>query len=111
MSYYPTHLWENSRWDTLNNSFIEVHREYLYFEFPERGGQLAIRFSKYKAVRMNIKENKNAPWELYDLHDDEVETNNVAARHPEIIKRLDEIVKKEHWPATIREWEFVDPKF
>ena len=24
-NYYPTHLWENTRWDTLNNPFIFVH--------------------------------------------------------------------------------------
>lgn len=86
-------------------------REYLYFEFPERGGQLAVRFDQYKAVKMNIKTDKNAKWELYDLKADEKESVDIAARHPEVIKRVEEIVKKEHRPATIREWEFVDPKF
>src|SRR5690606_32776699 len=25
-NYYPTHLWENDTWDTLNNTFIDVHK-------------------------------------------------------------------------------------
>lgn len=25
-NFYPTHLWENDRWDSLNNPFIYVHR-------------------------------------------------------------------------------------
>ena len=85
-------------------------REYLYFEFPERGGQLAIRFDRFKGVKVNMKEDRNAQWELYDLQEDENETKNIASRHPDLVKKLDEIVKKEHWAATVREWEFVDPK-
>jgi len=88
-----------------------AEREYLYFEFPERGGQLAVRFQKYKAVKTDMIKNRNAEWELYDMDIDETENNNIAGRHPDIIRTLDQIVKKEHWPATIREWEFIDPRF
>jgi arylsulfatase A len=86
-------------------------REYLYFEFPEKSGEIAIRFERYKAVKSGIKKNKNAAWELYDMQNDEKETNDIAAQHPEIIGRLDDIVKKEHRPATLKEWEFIDPKY
>ncbi len=86
-------------------------REYLYFEFPEKGGQLAIRFETYKAVKMNLKTDRNAPWELYDLEADPGETKNIASNHLGLIQRLDAIVRKEHWPATVRDWEIVDPRF
>ncbi len=88
-----------------------VRREYMYFEFPEKGGQLAIRFEKYKAVKTGMKQDKNARWQLYDLVEDEKESNDIADKHPDLIRRLDAVVAKEHWPATVREWEFVDPKF
>ncbi len=94
----------------LTGSGKVAPREYMYFEFPERGGQLAIRFERYKGVKVNMKENRNAQWELYDLREDENETKDIASQHPDLVKRLDEIVKKEHWAATVREWEFVDPK-
>lgn len=86
-------------------------REYLYFEFSEKSGQIAIRFEKFKAVKSNVKNNKNAPWELYDMQHDEKESTDIASKHPEIIAKLDEIVKKEHQQATLKEWEFIDPKF
>jgi hypothetical protein len=58
-----------------------------------------------------MKNDKNAAWELYDLDTDTCEKNNIASLHPEIIKQLDSIVQKEHQPAHIKEWEFVDAKF
>ena len=83
----------------------------MYFEFPEKNGQVAIRLGDWKGVKSNMKKDKNAPWEIYDLHTDEVESNNIAAQHPELVKRFDIILKKEHQPSHITEWEFVDPKF
>jgi arylsulfatase A len=86
-------------------------REYLYFEFSEKSGQIAIRFEKFKAVKSDLKKNRNAAWELYDMENDEKESVDIASKHPEIISKLDAIVKKEHRAATIKEWEFIDPKF
>lgn len=81
---------------------------YLYFEYPEKGGQLAIRMGKWKGIKRNLKENSRAAWELYNLEADLPETKNVINSHPELIKQFDEIVRKEHRQATIREWEFVN---
>ena len=86
-------------------------RDYLYFEFGEKSGEIAIRFADFKAVKSGIRKNKNAAWELYDMRSDEKETTDVASKHPEIISKLDAIVKKEHLNATVKEWEFIDPKF
>jgi arylsulfatase A len=86
-------------------------REYLYFEFSEKSGQIAIRFEKFKAIKSDLKKNRNAAWELYDMENDEKESVDIASKHPEIISKLDAIVKKEHRAATIKEWEFIDPKF
>lgn len=39
------------------------------------------------------------------------ETTDLAARHPDILARLDAIAAKEHRHPHVREWEFIDPKF
>jgi arylsulfatase A len=80
---------------------------YLYFEYPEKGGQIAIRMGKWKAVRSNLKKNPSAPWELYNLETDSNETIDVAAQQLELLKQFDEIVKKEHQPSHLPNWDFV----
>ena len=94
----------------LGKSNQQKQYEYLYFEFPEKGGQVAIRMGDWKAIKSNMKKDKNAPWEIYNLLTDKDESSNVAAQHPDLIKRFDAILKKEHQPSHITEWEFVDPK-
>jgi arylsulfatase A-like enzyme len=84
---------------------------YLYFEYPERGGQLAIRMGRWKGVKTDLKKNPTARWQLYDLESDVRETTDRSASHPEILTRFDAIVRQEHRHPHIREWEFVDPKF
>ncbi len=96
---------------TLLNKGTQKKHDFLYFEFPENGGQLAIRIGNWKGVKRNMKTNPNALWEVYDLAADESEQNNVAAQHPELIPQFDAIVKREHRPSHLQEWEFVAPKF
>lgn len=84
---------------------------YLYFEFPEKNGQVAIRLGAWKGVKSNMKKDKNAPWEIYNLVRDRAESKNVVAQHPQLAKRFDAILKKEHQPAHITEWKFVTLKF
>ena len=82
--------------------------EYLYFEFSEKTGQIAVRLGDWKGVKSNMKKNKNAPWEIYNLKTDEKESVDLASQHPELVKKFEEIVKKEHTPAQIKEWEFIN---
>jgi arylsulfatase A-like enzyme len=88
----------------------QQEHEYLYFEFPEKGGQVAIRMGAWKAVKSNMKKNPSAPWELYDLSTDENEQVNIAEAHPDLIKRFESILKKEHKISAVKEWEFVNTK-
>lgn len=70
--------------------------DYLYWEFHEEGGKQAVRMGDWKAVRLNMGNNPDAPSELYNLAKDEDEQNNVAPDHPEIIQQMAEIMAKEH---------------
>ena len=55
--------------------------EYLYWEFYEKGGRIAVRLGQYKGVRMNVTKNPNAPIELYKVTDDLEEQQDIAAEH------------------------------
>ncbi|MCD4663931.1 MAG: arylsulfatase [Bacteroidales bacterium] len=83
----------------LTSGEQEEH-EYLYWEFAEYGGQQAVRMGSWKAIRKDIKKG-NMVIELYNLDDDIKEENNIAAKHPDLVKILEGIMKKEHTPSTI----------
>jgi arylsulfatase A-like enzyme len=97
--------------ELLGNSKMQKQHPYIYFEYPEKGGQLAIRMGDWKGVKLNVRQHPDGKWMIYNLKIDRNEKNNVASAHPELSKRFDEIVKKEHQPSHIKEWEFVSPKF
>jgi arylsulfatase A-like enzyme len=61
----------------------------LYWEFHERGFDQAARVGDWKAVRNGI----GGPLELYDLRTDPAEAKNVAAAHPDVVKRFEEYLK------------------
>lgn len=99
--------------DTDGISFLPVllgekqkEHEFLYWEFPAYGGQVAVRLGKYKAVCRNMKKKNNFTFELYDLKKDITESNNIAAEHPEIIEKVKVIVKKEHVQSFNKSWKF-----
>jgi len=77
--------------------------EYLYWEFFERGFTQAVRMGNWKAVRLGT----DKPVELYDLKRDVGETQNVAETHPDVVAKIEEILKTartewEHRPAKVR---------
>ena len=97
--------------ELLGNSKAQTKRNYIYFEYPEKGGQVAIRMGNWKGIRINVKKDCNAPWQVFNLNTDSAETTDVENDHPELVKTFNAIQKNEHQHAHIREWEFIDPKF
>ena len=89
----------------------EKKREYIYFEYPENGGQLAIRLGNWKGVKVGQRHHKENKWMIFNLAQDPYEKNNLIEQHPELVEKFDAIVKKEHQNSHIRDWEFVNPKF
>jgi arylsulfatase A-like enzyme len=72
--------------------------EYLNWEFqlsgwfqklPGGGFRQSVRIGYWKAVRYNL----NSEIELYDINNDESETENLAQLHPDIIKQARKIFK------------------
>jgi arylsulfatase len=82
----------------------EQHK-YLYWEFPEYGGQQAVIIGKYKALRKGMHRG-NVGFELYDIENDPQETTDISADHPEVMSRVQEIVRKEHHPSDNPAWRF-----
>jgi arylsulfatase A-like enzyme len=71
----------------------------LYWEFHEGGYAQAVRLGRWKAVR-----HLGGAIELYDLKADFKESHDVAATQPKLVKRVEQIMKREHveselWPA------------
>ncbi|MBK7627675.1 MAG: arylsulfatase [Bacteroidales bacterium] len=79
----------------------QKQHEYLYWEFHEQGGKTAIRMGNWKAVKLNIDKPDKTVTELYDLSKDMGETNNVAEANPEIVKKLEELMKQAHKPSEV----------
>ena len=85
ISFYPT----------LMESGDQMKHSYLYWEFMDIEGQQAVRMGKWKGLRNGLKRG-NMKIELYDLETDSCEQRDVALKHPEIVKKIGEIMKKEH---------------
>ncbi|MCX6621874.1 MAG: hypothetical protein NTY38_12535, partial [Acidobacteria bacterium] len=61
----------------------------LYWVFGEGGFKEAVRMGRWKGVRIG----ESAPVEVYDLPADIGERTNVAAAHPDVARKLDQIMK------------------
>ncbi|MBC9797083.1 arylsulfatase [Sinomicrobium weinanense] len=79
----------------------QPQHEYLYWEFYEQGGKQAVRKQNWKAVRLNIKKDPDAPIELYDLSADPAETQNIADKHPDIVAEMENIMQEAHTPSPL----------
>lgn len=89
-----------SFYNTLVEEKGQKTHDYMYWEFPEYNGQVAIRQGKWKFVWPNIKKG-NTTVELYNLDEDLLEQNNIADNHPELIEKFYQIIKKEHTTPEI----------
>jgi len=83
---------------TFFRSGKQKQHEYYYWEFHENGGRQAVRWGKWKGVKLAINKDPDAAIELYDLVKDPQEKNNIAAKHPDIIKKIEAFMNKAHQP-------------
>lgn len=71
---------------TLLNKGKQQEHEYLYWEFHEGGGRLALREGDWKMVVLNAKTEEEV--ELYNLANDLAETNNLIDEEPDKAKEM-----------------------
>lgn len=81
----------------------QVRNRWLYWEFHEQNGKQAVVFGAWKAVRLNVNNDPNAPIELYNLITDPGETTNVAGEMPDYVKLVFDLMQHSHtfnpeWP-------------
>jgi len=83
---------------------VETHN-YLYWEFPENEGSIAIRMDNWKGIIENVhKGNKNM--QLFDLYTDPAELFDVAKQYPDIVTRLEEKIREAHVRAEVERFRF-----
>jgi arylsulfatase A len=80
----------------LGQSKKQLKHEFLIWEFYGGQGQQAVRLGDWKGVRRQCKKDPDGPIELYDLVTDIGEKHNVADQHPDIVKRVVQIMEQEH---------------
>jgi arylsulfatase len=89
ISFLPTLLGNNQK-----------EHDFLYWEFPESEGQQAVRLGNWKGIRKEIQKG-NLVVELYNLVDDPAEQHDLAAANPDLVKKIEAIMVKEHTPSTL----------
>jgi arylsulfatase A len=98
-----------SMWPTLSGRGQQLIHDFLYWEFPSYGGQQAVIAGDWKAVRQNLAKG-DGKTQLYNLKVDEGETTDVAAKHPEVVARLEKLMKEQHTPSRDFPLQSVDPR-
>ncbi len=82
-------------------------RDFLYREFGGYGGQQSVWLGdRWKGIRRDLlprgkRKASDIPvrTELYDLHADESEAVDVAAEHPDVVARIEALMKSERVPS------------
>jgi len=78
--------------DALKSGRIEQPHEYLYWDYGhcrDRYDQ-AVRIGRWKGIRLGRKSKVH----IYDLENDIGEKNDIASQHPEVVKKIEGIMKK-----------------
>lgn len=71
----------------------QKEHEYLYWEFHERGGRIALRKGDWKLLRYNVNKEPQGEFELYNIADDPGEIHNLASEKPEKLQELIGLLK------------------
>lgn len=96
VSFLPTLLGEKG----------QQKHDYLYWEFHEQKGHVAIRKENWKGVRYKVALDPDSPLELYDLSSDPGEQHNVAGQHPEVVAELDKLIKGARTVSPVEKFNF-----
>ncbi len=94
---------------TLTGNENQQKHDYLYWEFHEKGGRIAVRKGKWKGVKYNVAKEPVDELQLFDLTKDPGETRNLASQFPEVVKELAGIMKEARTESEV--FQFSAPTF
>jgi arylsulfatase A-like enzyme len=77
----------------------QAQHDYLYWEFHEKNGRLALRKGNWKLVRYDVFSPEKTSTELYNLANDPGEERNVAKENPEITNELLDLLESARTPS------------
>lgn len=80
---------------TLTKKGKQKVHPWLYWEFPEYGGQQAIRQGQWKLVRLQLHKGNGNP-ALYNLSNDPLEQIDISQQFPEKVAELNKILISQH---------------
>lgn len=80
--------------------------EFLFWDFAGYGGQTAVRTGKWKGIKRGLIKNPNAPLKLYNLDQDTSEKHNVAEAHPDVVAKLESIIRRERRVPELKKFRF-----
>lgn len=80
--------------------------EYLYWEYHSQGGSQALRMGDWKAVRNKRNGHPDAHAELYDLKADPGEQKDLAAEHPELVRKALRLMDEARAESDNPKWRF-----
>lgn len=83
-----------SIYPTLTGEGVQEQHSHLYWEFHETN-MLGVRMGDWKLVV------KNGTAKLYDLATDLHEDNDVASKHPDIVKQLIDYIYEDHTDSSL----------
>jgi arylsulfatase A-like enzyme len=97
--------------NTLLSKPQDLDREFLYWEFHEAGGKIAIRMGDWKVVWTHLLDEKTpVKCAVFNLKTDPSESNDVASQHPDIIEKAYAIYNQQHQRAEIKKFEISIPE-
>ena len=91
---------------TLFGGKGQKQHEYLYWEFHERGGRVAVRMGNWKGVKLNFGKNPQAPMQLFNLENDVHEDCDVSEQHPDIVEQMEIFIKQAHVKSDLFPYPF-----
>lgn len=77
----------------------QKQHNYLYWQFNEKGGRLAVRKGDWKLIKYDVFIPENTTTELYNLADDPGEKSNLAVANPEKVSELFKLMESSRTPS------------
>ena len=97
----PAGLDGESLWPALTSGKAAPRTKPMIWVFPEYRGQVAVQWGDWKLIRQDLSTKQPGPWQVYDLASDPGETRDVAAAQQDLIRRTEELLRREVAPNPV----------